>query len=189
MKTWSSFDLARLPVEWRTREICEFAFKNNVNNIKAFPERFISREIAKTVVSCGSRYFNILSYIPATLWDAELACIALNNKTVSNSYKEDNEEDYRRMQVVLRYIPESVKTKSFYLGMFRELKAECVVLSMLVPDKYKNKKYYMELAKRDLSLVPEQYISYEALYCALHSEYQNYHIYRDLSSNDISHLG
>lgn len=37
----------------------------------------------------------------------------------------------------------------------------------------------MELAKRDLSLVPEQYISYEALYCALHSEYQNYHIYRD----------
>lgn len=179
MKTWSSFDLARLPVEWRTREICEFAFKNNVNNIKAFPERFISREIAKTVVSCGSRYFNILSYIPATLWDAELAYIALNNKTVSNSYKEDNEEDYRRMQVVLRYIPESVKTKSFYLGMFRELKAECVVLSMLVPDKYKNKKYYMELAKRDLSLVPEQYISYEALYCALHSEYQNYHIYRD----------
>ena len=91
-------------------------------------------------------------------------------------YKEDNEEDYRRMQVVLRYIPESVKTKSFYLGMFRELKAECVELSMLVPDKYKNKKYYMELAKRDLSLVPEQYISYEALYCALHSEYQNYHI-------------
>ena len=106
IKTWSSFDLARLPVEWRTRKICEFAFKNNVNNIKAFPERFISREIAKTVVSCGSRYFNILSYIPATLWDAELAYIALNNKTVSNSYKEDNEEDYRRMQVVLRYIPE-----------------------------------------------------------------------------------
>ena len=49
MKTWSSFDLTRLPVEWRTREICEFAFKNNVNNIKAFPEKFISREIAKTV--------------------------------------------------------------------------------------------------------------------------------------------
>ena len=55
MKTWSSFDLARLPVEWRTREICEFAFKNNVNNIKAFPERFLSWEIDKTVVTCGSR--------------------------------------------------------------------------------------------------------------------------------------
>lgn len=175
MKTWSSFDLARLPVEWRTREICEFAFKNDVNNIKAFPERFISREIAKTVVSCGSGHFNILSYIPASLWDAELAYIALNNKTVSNSYKVDHEGDYRRMQIVLRYVPESVKTKSFYLGMFRELKAECYVLSRLVPNKYKNKKYYMELAKRDLSLVPEQYISYETLYCALLSEYQSPH--------------
>lgn len=180
MKTWSSFDLTRLPVEWRTREICEFAFKNNVNNIKAFPEKFISREIAKTVASCGSGQFNILSYIPASLWDAELAYIALNNKTVSGSYKVDNEGDYRRMQVVLRYVPERVKTKSFYLGMFRELKAECNVLSMLIPNKYKNKTYYMELAKRDLSLVPEQYISYEALYYALLSEYQYPYVYRSL---------
>ena len=179
MKTWSSFDLARLPVEWRTRKICEFAFKNDVNNIKAFPESFISKEIAKRVVSCGSGHFNILSYIPASLWDAELAYIALNNKIVSGSYKVDNEGDYRRMQIVLRYVPESVKTRSFYLGMFRELKAECKVLSKLIPHKYKNKTYYMELAKRDLSLVPEQYISHEALYCALLlSEYQNPYVYQ-----------
>ena len=55
---------------------------------------------------------------------------------------------------VLRCAPERVKTKSVSLGMFRELKAECNVLAMLNPNKYRNKTYYMELGKRDWSRGP-----------------------------------
>ncbi len=181
IETWSNtFELDKIPVAWRTQKICEYAFKNSKSNIAVIPQEYITMNMAETIVSHCRGNYDILAYIPESLWDAKLAYMALNHYVQKPQYDYATYTDTGiRMTVILGYVPARIKTKSFYWNMLEELVLKTTDILQIIPNRYKTKVFYQLLAKRDISLVPAEYASYEVLYAALHSKLENTYLYRE----------
>lgn len=170
---WHSFKLKHIPEECRTESVCAYAVKKSWRNIYAVPTHIMTREMALKVVQNCAGDLDILSAIPAHIWDNELAIEAMVS-LIGNVHRiGDYTNAIMRVEIVLGYLPASLKTQELFTAMLQREALDVLCVDRATPTKYKNKLYYQYLAKRDLSMVPHKYISYEVLYAAVFSEHNN----------------
>lgn len=170
---WHSFKLKHIPEECRTESVCAYAVKKNWRNIYAVPTHIMTREMALKVVQNCAGDLDILSAIPAHIWDNELAIEAMVS-LIGNVHRiGDYTNAIMRVEIVLGYLPASLKTQELFTAMLQREALDVLCVDRATPTKFKNKLYYQYLAKRDLSMVPHKYISYEVLYAAVFSEHNN----------------
>lgn len=170
---WHSFKLKHIPEECRTESVCAYAVKKSWRNIYAVPTHIMTREMALKVVQNCAGDLDILSAIPAHIWDNELAIEAMVS-LIGNLHRiGDYTNAIMRVEIVLGYLPASLKTQELFTAMLQREALDVLCVDRATPTKFKNKLYYQYLAKRDLSMVPRKYISYEVLYAAVFSEHNN----------------
>ena len=170
---WHSFKLKHIPEECRTESVCAYAVKKSWRNIYAVPTHIMTREMALKVVQNCAGDLDILSAIPAHIWDNELAIEAMVS-LIGNVHRiGDYTNAIMRVEIVLGYLPSSLKTQELFTAMLQREALDVLCVDRATPTKFKNKLYYQYLAKRDLSMVPHKYISYEVLYAAVFSEHNN----------------
>lgn len=170
---WHSFKLKHIPEECRTESVCAYAVKKSWRNIYAVPTHIMTREMALKVVQNCAGDLDILSAIPAHIWDNELAIEAMVS-LIGNVHRiGDYTNAIIRVEIVLGYLPASLKTQELFIAMLEREALDVLCVDRVTPTKFKNKLYYQYLAKRDLSMVPHKYISYEVLYAAVFSEHNN----------------
>ena len=170
---WHSFKLKHIPEECRTESVCAYAVKKSWRNIYAVPTHIMTREMALKVVQNCAGDLDILSAIPAHIWDNELAIEAMVS-LIGNVHRiGDYTNAIMRVEIVLGYLPASLKTQELFIAMLQREALDVLCVDRATPTKFKNKLYYQYLAKRDLSMVPHKYISYEVLYAAVFSEHNN----------------
>lgn len=170
---WHSFKLKHIPEECRTESVCAYAVKKRWRNIYAVPTHIMTREMALKVVQNCAGDLDILSAIPAHIWDNELAIEAMVS-LIGNVHRiGDYTNAIMRVEIVLGYLPASLKTQELFTAMLQREALDVLCVDRATPTKFKNKLYYQYLAKRDLSMVPHKYISYEVLYAAVFSEHNN----------------
>lgn len=170
---WHSFKLKHIPEECRTESVCAYAVKKSWRNIYAVPTHIMTREMALKVVQNCAGDLDILSAIPAHIWDNELAIEAMVS-LIGNVHRiGDYTNAIMRVEIVLGYLPSSLKTQELFTAMLQHEALDVLCVDRATPTKFKNKLYYQYLAKRDLSMVPHKYISYEVLYAAVFSEHNN----------------
>lgn len=170
---WHSFKLKHIPEECRTESVCAYAVKKSRRNIYAVPTHIMTREMALKVVQNCAGDLDILSAIPAHIWDNELAIEAMVS-LIGNVHRiGDYTNAIMRVEIVLGYLPASLKTQELFTAMLQREALDVLCVDRATPTKFKNKLYYQYLAKRDLSMVPHKYISYEVLYAAVFSEHNN----------------
>ena len=170
---WHSFKLKHIPEECRTESVCAYAVKKSWRNIYAVPTHIMTREMALKVVQNCAGDLDILSAIPAHIWDNELAIEAMVS-LIGNVHRiGDYTNAIMRVEIVLGYLPASLKTQELFTAMLQREALDVLCVDRATPAKFKNKLYYQYLAKRDLSMVPHKYISYEVLYAAVFSEHNN----------------
>ena len=170
---WHSFKLKHIPEECRTESVCAYAVKKSWRNIYAVPTHIMTREMALKVVQNCAGDLDILSAIPAHIWDNELAIEAMVS-LIGNVHRiGDYTNAIMRVEIVLGYLPASLKTQELFTAMLQREALDVLCVDRVTPIKFKNKLYYQYLAKRDLSMVPHKYISYEVLYAAVFSEHNN----------------
>lgn len=170
---WHSFKLKHIPEECRTESVCAYAVKKSWRNIYAVPTHVMTREMALKVVQNCAGDLDILSAIPAHIWDNELAIEAMVS-LIGNVHRiGDYTSAIMRVEIVLGYLPASLKTQELFTAMLQREALDVLCVDRATPTKFKNKLYYQYLAKRDLSMVPHKYISYEVLYAAVFSEHNN----------------
>jgi hypothetical protein len=170
---WHSFKLKHIPEECRTETVCAYAVKKSWRNIYAVPTHIMTREMALKVVQNCAGDLDILSAIPAHIWDNELAIEAMVS-LIGNVHRiGDYTNAIMRVEIVLGYLPASLKTQELFTAMLQREALDVLCVDRATPTKFKNKLYYQYLAKRDLSMVPHKYISYEVLYAAVFSEHNN----------------
>ena len=170
---WHSFKLKHIPEECRTESVCAYAVKKSWRNIYAVPTHIMTREMALKVVQNCAGDLDILSAIPGHIWDNELAIEAMVS-LIGNVHRiGDYTNAIMRVEIVLGYLPASLKTQELFTAMLQREALDVLCVDRATPTKFKNKLYYQYLAKRDLSMVPHKYISYEVLYAAVFSEHNN----------------
>lgn len=170
---WHSFKLKHIPEECRTESVCAYAVKKSWRNIYAVPTHIMTREMALKVVQNCAGDLDILSAIPGHIWDNELAIEAMVS-LIGNVHRiGDYTNAIMRVEIVLGYLHASLKTQELFIDMLEREALDVLCVDRTTPTKFKNKLYYQYLAKRDLSMVPHQYISYEVLYAAVFSEHNN----------------
>ena len=170
---WHSFKLKHIPEECRTESVCAYAVKKSWRNIYAVPTHIMTREMALKVVQNCAGDLDILSARPAHIWDKELAIEAMVS-LIGNVHRiGDYTNAIMRVEIVLGYLPASLKTQELFTAMLQREALDVLYVYRATPTKFKNKLYYQYLAKRDLSMVPHKYISYEVLYAAVFSEHNN----------------
>ena len=170
---WHSFKLKHIPEDCRTESVCAYAVKKSWRNIYAVPTHIMTREMALKVVQNCAGDLDILSAIPAHIWDNELAIEAMVS-LIGNVHRiGDYTNAIMRVEIVLGYLPASLKTQELFTAMLQREALDVLCVDRVTPTKFKNKLYYQYLAKRDLSMVPHKYISYEVLYAAVFSEHNN----------------
>ena len=170
---WHSFKLKHIPEECRTESVCAYAVKKSWRNIYAVPTHIMTREMALKVVQNCAGDLDILSAIPAHIWDNELAIEAMVS-LIGNVHRiGDYTNAIMRVEIVLGYLPASLKTQEVFTAMLQREALDVLCVDRATPTKFKNKLYYQYLAKRDLSMVPHKYISYEVLYAAVFSDHNN----------------
>ena len=170
---WHSFKLKHIPEECRTESVCAYAVKKSWRNIYAVPTHIMTREMALKVVQNCAGDLDILSAIPAHIWDNELAIEAMVS-LIGNVHRiGDYTNAIMRVEIVLGYLPALLKTQELFIAMLQREALDVLCVDRATPTKFKNKLYYQYLAKRDLSMVPHKYNSYEVLYAAVFSEHNN----------------
>lgn len=164
---WLSFELRNIPEECRSQDICNYAIRKSAENITAVPQALITREMAEVVIKKGRGNFDILACIPERIWDAQLAYLTLRKYVYEPYYTSNRTKAVMKTELILGYVPEAVKTREFYYGMFDQPSILSSINDAVVPSRLKTEKYYRKVAEHDLSLVPAEFYSYEILHAAV----------------------
>lgn len=163
---WWKCDLSRIPVEYRTPDICKKALKCSMDNLPYVPADYMDDDIIKKIISSSNELQN-LSYVPQALWNGELVFKALNASGItykSFRYEDRHQQEKIRhhVQIILSFVPEEIKTQSFYFDFFGKNYAP-EIIDLLTPEKFKGKNYYRNMSKLDLDRVPVKKITYDIM--------------------------
>lgn len=174
--SWSSFNLSRFPEEKRTPDVCNIAVKKSIDNLPEVPYKFRSKAMLMELMGVLKKHLHYLPLMPPGCWDKEAVYKGMKSLSSSDNYyssygrtrsrynsynsKEyENKAAMEKIQVLLTYVPRTIKNNEFYLGLLSHLSVDMAV--KLIPDRYKQGKYYELLAKLRPGLVPASKYTYE----------------------------
>lgn len=175
-----SFDLGRIPLAARTKEVCLIAVKSDLKNFEHAPAEHRDAEMLEILIKSADDTLHLLSQIPESAWSIDLvrkgidsiisSCYSSNYTPRSHRYtgqSYDSSQAVELIQVFLEFVPKRLKTMSLYLGLFDHKSLSAKDVALLTPERYKQHGYYLRLARIDLGMVPESRYSYEHFMLAL----------------------
>lgn len=174
--SWSSFNLSRFPEEKRTPDVCNIAVKKSIDNLPEVPSKFRNKGMLMELMRVLKKHLHYLPLVPPGCWDKEAVYKGMKSLCSSDNYyssygrtrsrynsynsKEyENKSAMEKIQVLLTYVPRTIKNNGFYLGLLSHLSVDMAV--KLIPDRYKQGKYFELLAKLRPGLVPANKYTYE----------------------------
>lgn len=173
--SWNAFKLSNLPEGIRTQKVCEFAVGKSVANITAVPASLRSTTMLAEMTSGVKGNLKYLHLFPSEAWTQEIVYTGIRSiysETHSNYgsrggyHGSTTHTDIKRVQVLLSFVPQRLKDKTFYLNLFQtNLKQEDI--NLITPDRYKTKAYYLKIAAKEFKLVPEQFYDYDIFMVAI----------------------
>lgn len=177
---FGSFDLGRIPLTARTKEVCLVAVKYNLGNFPHIPAEHRSTELMEILVRSAEKTMHLISQMPADAWSYEFVITGIKS-IISASYRSNYTPRSHRytgqtylasaaiedIQIFLSLVPANYKTQKLYMEFFKLKPLSSKDVSFLIPPKYKQHDYYLTLAKINFSLVPESRYSYEHFVLAL----------------------
>lgn len=176
--SWRGFNLSSLPEEIRTKEVCEFAVKKDDSNIEAVPSALRSAKMLEKILNTTKRNTRYLHLFPNEVWTQELALTGVRDvylETITSYgprggyHGSTTKTDVKRVQILLSYVPNEIKTKEFYMSLF-DLKIKREDIGILTPDRYKTKAYYLKVAATEFELVPKQFYDYDIFMVAIENK-------------------
>lgn len=178
--SWQTFSLSRIPEELRTQEVCDFAVNKDIDNFSHVPANCQTSNMLKKMVSDVYKGIRYLHLFPEILWDTTLAYAGINDAYSSHTqsyhyrggYHTSGTNDIRMVQVFLTFVPATIKTRDFFEDLFVNTKLSPEHIDLLTPAKYKRRSYYMQMATRKFSLIPQKQYSYEIFMAAMTENYR-----------------
>ena len=177
---WEAFDLSRIPASARTEQVCRIAVESNAENVRHVPSVLLNTKMLGILIESAEKRLKLMSLFPDQAWDTSLvhqgikaivaSCTSssYNHRAYySGGYPYDAERSMLLVQVFLSCVPKCLKTGKFYTGLFTHTKLSADDIMFLTPEKHKQKAFYLALAKKDFTLVPESCYSYEHFLLAL----------------------
>lgn len=183
----NSFVLERIPENVRTQNICDKAVEGDEDNYEYVPEKFRTTKMLRKVMPSIRDNFNFIQLIPIDTWDTKAVYDGVESLYKdrysgysSNSYfSQEKIQDVRKshskvdkimlIQIMLTYVPQHIKNKAFYHGLFNKSSLTVPDIDLLTPLKHKNKRYYSLMASKAFQYVPVNKIGYNGLYTAIES--------------------
>lgn len=173
--SWQTFSLSRIPEELRTQEVCDFAVNKDIDNFSYVPANCRTSDMLKKMVSDVDKGIKYLHLFSETLWDTTLVYAGINDAYSCHTqsyryrggYHTSGTNDIKMVQVFLTFVPTTIKTRKFYEGLFVNTKLSPEHIDLLTPLKYKRRSYYMQMATRKFSLIPQKQYSYEIFMAAM----------------------
>lgn len=171
--SFRSFNLSSLPEDIRTKDVCEFAVKKDDSNIVHVPSELRSSKMLERILNSTKR--NIKHLFSVESWTIELALkgtSSIYSETTSNYgprggyHGTTTKTDINRVQIFLSFVPDSIKTKEFYLGLFG-LNMKRDEIDILIPKNHKDKAYYLNVAASSFKLVPKSFYDYDIFMAAI----------------------
>ncbi len=182
-KTYSyeKLNLKNIPVELRSKEVCEFAIKQKDSNILHTPTEHISVEMLSEMVSSAESNLRYLHLFPESLWSLEHIYKGINSIYYAGSSRYGRSEyDLKRVAIFMSYLPKKCINRKFYEGLF-DTKLSAKDLDEMTPKRFKDKGYYLKIAKANFDMVPSSMYDYDILTAGIKSD--KVRIYPHSSSN------
>lgn len=163
--SWDSFDLSNIPLELRCDKVCEYAIAKDDDNIIHTPLELLSSTMLSKLLKSTEKNLKYLHLFGEEQWRTEHLIRGVANiysKTYSSSgysrgyYGNRTVNDIKPVLIFLSYAPSKVKDKKFYTGLFNTSIA-INDINKLTPKRYKGKEYWVNVAKHDFDIIPEQY--------------------------------
>lgn len=171
--TGNEWKLDSIPVECRTYEICLCAVKSDIDNLSYVPEIHRHSEILCEIFSYKN-ILHLLPLVPVSSWTLEYAQTLVRNmwyRHITHDCTYNNHSVIlRNMQVALSFVPPAIRNFSFYLHLLEKEIIPVAMTHEIIPSKFKSYKYYLILAEKDFTLVPEHRFDYEVFRAALCSK-------------------
>lgn len=176
------FDLSTISPEALTEKVCEVGVKRSAENIKYVPENKINIHMLNQLLILTYKNIELLSFIPTNVWNtfsAYKGLFSIFGTTTSTSYGRSNKSyssplaDHKKYELarqLLALVPQEIKTKDFYFGLFYVERLSAKDVTLLVPDELKDYDYWKLLAKYGFDLIPEDKYSYEIFLIAMSKE-------------------
>lgn len=172
--SWRGFSLKRLPLDKRSQEVCDVAVEKDMDNLPDVPYSMRNTRMLMELMGNLTKQLHYLTLIPPACWNAKAVYKGMRNLcTSSSSYNYGHRSRYssygnreyekknamEKVQVLMSYVPKSVKSRKFYLGLLDEISVEIAVA--LIPACHKQGKYFELLAKHQPDLVPVEKYTHE----------------------------
>lgn len=188
--SWSGYDLNRIPENARTTRICEVAVEKKTSNFLEVPIGKRTTSMLKCLVSDAASLLHYFPEVPTGTWDEEsvytgISSIYRSGESTGYGYRgysggsSDKKMQMRMIQVFLYYVPENLKSMSFYLRLFTQTGMDIKHIDFLTPGKFKKHSYYVEVSKKDIKAVPTNKLTSAILKIALLSDKNSIHIFFD----------
>lgn len=191
--SWRGFDLGNIPTHLRSAAVCEFAVKKNSNNIVHTPKENLTTEMLSNLITSVESNLKYLHLFPESAWTMDDFVRGVSNiysKTVHSTgprggYRSPTTvTDLKAVAIFMSYAPKNLKNKTFYMELF-DTKLSVANIDELTPTRHKDKEYYLRVAQKDFSLVPESFYDYDLFLTGIRQrmvklyEYQSYSYYRN----------
>ncbi|MDR1459107.1 MAG: hypothetical protein LBI60_02720, partial [Bacteroidales bacterium] len=177
--SWQAFSLSAIPEKARTQKVCEAAVEKSLNNYPVVPIAKRSNSMLIALTTSAEKHIHLLHLVPESSWDIETVRKGLSsiynssegssNYRYSSSNSSDKKNQMRLVQIFLSYVPEGLKSKSFYFDLF-STSMNVKDIDFLVPGKYKKTDYYLEMGKKSIGNVPVQKLTYDIIKAGLISD-------------------
>ena len=148
----SDCGLRYIPEQYRTKEICDRAYKKNVWNLSEIPEQFITAEMCLTAVRESGF---LLEHVPDELKTTEMCKIAVKDDGNGTPYVPDRLYDKELAQLVLKHPGSKVFPLKIIPKQFLD---------------YDMCKYAVANVGGSLKDVPEEYKDYDLCLCAVRKD-------------------
>lgn len=191
--SWQKFNLENIPEHLRTLEVCEYAVRKEESNILYTPSNLLNENMLSEMMCNVESKLKYLHLFPNTLWSMPMVV-----RGIKSIYSKTTQQygprggyhgtrtttDLKPVAIFLSYVPAQLKKEQLFVELFNTGMAMGDI-DVLTPDKLKDKAYYLKIAEKDFSLVPERFYDYDILLTAIKSgkislsEYSSYSYYRN----------
>ena len=167
------FDINKIPEEYITQELCNFAFKHSINSIRTIPQKYRTQEMYKMIQDSIYKRINVkrlFKYLPEEYITQELCDIAVTEdiSIYDIPYKYQTKEHF--IKFILNntsnepiVIPEKLKTDDIFKLIVKNSK----YINKDIPEEYYDKEYFINIIEtrgaKIINRIPEKYICEEIL--------------------------
>ena len=189
---WRSWQLSKIPVEKRNRQICLRAIKAEKSNFPDIPEKYRNSDILESLFA-HRNFMNYLHLIPPSSWNngtVRDAIYSLYRDVQQNGGYRYCSERYEQQflyetSVMLSFVPRQAKDFRLWKELIHGGRIATMTIDKMMPKCFKQAAYYKEWAIRCIKEVDTRWLDYDTVWKAISHKTGNlmaFSIHTDITS-------